>query len=277
MRFGRCAAILLVVAAATTACQSVSTLRYAGEQPMYVFMPERAPATGAPILIFNHGRPFRDPPDGPFSPTSSDGSGEWALANELVQAGIAVALPVRTGYFSTGGPDGERVPCNDPRRDDFERARKAAAADIRAAVEAVKSLPSIDRTRIFVGGVSAGGFASIVSIPALGDDVRGVLSVNGGRCGNRGPSIGGLVHQRELYKDIGAQSRVAVVFFSGTSDTVVPPHSSEQLYEGFCAGRGAACKESVHFVTAQGGQHGVTSMMRAAGQRMIRFLRDGVP
>lgn len=244
---------------------------------MYVFMPNRVPDAGVPILIFNHGRPFRDPPDGVYSPFSPDGAGEWGLATELAQRGIAVALPVRTGYFSTGGPDGERVPCNNPRRDDFERARKAAAADVRAAVEAVKRLPSIDRTRIFVGGTSAGGFASIVSIPALGDDVRGVLSLNGGRCGDRGPSINGLAHQREVYKDVGSQSRVAVVFFSGTSDTIVPLHSSEQLYEGFCAGRGGACKESVYFVTAQGGRHDVRSMMQAVEERIIRFVRDGVP
>ena len=134
MRSWRFVAALLVVAATAAACQSVSTVRYAGQQPMYVFMPDRVPAAGVPIVIFNHGRPFGDPPDGAYSSHSAEGAGNWALATELVRAGIAVALPVRTGYFSTGGPDGEHVPCNAPRRDDFERARQAAAADVRAAV-----------------------------------------------------------------------------------------------------------------------------------------------
>ena len=89
--------------------------------------------------------------------------------------------------------------------------------------------------------------------------------------------INGLADQREIYKDVGSQSRVAVAFFAGTSDTIMPLRSSEQLYEGFCAGRGAACKESVYFVTAQGGRHDVRSMMRAVGERIIRFVRDGVP
>lgn len=248
----------------------VATVRYARNLPMFILMPDLIPAEGAPIVIFNHGRPFTNPSSGNYAPQRYQ-----SLVTLLNQNGIAVALPVRSGYFSAPGPDDEEIPCNSPGPYDFKRAGKAAAQNIRAAVEFVKSLPNINRGRIFVGGTSAGGFGAISAIPVLSEEIRGVFSLNGGRCGDRGDVFNGLAYVQDIYQEIARQSHVPVVFFTGTKDTTIPMHSTQRLYESFCAGRGHQCTESVYFVIAEGADHRVSAMVRVIGEKIVRFVQHG--
>ena len=115
------------------------------------------------------------------------------------------------------------------------------------------------------------------SIPMISEDVRGIFSLNGGRCGKRGKAINGLAHIQEIYKEIAKNSHIAVAFFAGTRDTVVPLYSTQRLYESFCEGRGIRCKESVYLVIAEGASHKSNSMVQRSGQRIVQFINQGDP
>jgi predicted peptidase len=240
---------------------------------MSIFMPNSIPPEGVPIVIFNHGRPFKNVSTKGYYPKTKHS----ALITLLRKNGIASAFPIRSGYFSAGGVDREKVPCNSPTFDSLKSAGKSAAKNISSAVEFVKSLPNINKSRIFVGGTSAGGFGSICSIPMISEDVRGIFSLSGGRCGKRGKALNGLDHIQEIYKEIAKNSHIAVAFFGGTRDIVCPVYSTQRLYESFCEGRGIRCKESVYLVIVEGASHKSNSMVQRSGQRIVQFINQGDP
>jgi predicted esterase len=250
----------------------ISTVQYAGNLPMFIFMPDNIQPEGVPIVVFNHGRPFtEDVSVGAYYPSKD----YPYLITLLKQNGIASAFPIRSGYYSAPGYDSEKVACNSPNSYELKQAGKSASENIKAAVEYVKSFPGINKNRIFVGGVSAGGFASICSIPLISENVQGVFSLNGGRCGKQGKSINGLAYIEKIYKDIAGNSHIPVAFFSGTNDTVVPQYSTERLYKSFCEGRDNRCNESVYLVIADGAEHSVDSMVRKTGEKIVQFIKHG--
>jgi dienelactone hydrolase len=245
-----------------------SIVEYGNDLPIFVYMPDSIPSEGAPIVVFNHGRPFSAVTEGKYQP-------DIYLASILQQNNIAAAFPVRSGYHSARGFDRERVSCNAPNYLQLLAAGKAAAKNVKEAIERVKRLPNINKNRIVVGGTSAGGFASINAIPLISDDVQGVFSLNGGRCGKRGKAINGLENIERIYRDIAEKSHVPVVFYAGTEDTTIPLYSTQRLYDAFCEARGKKCEGSVSLQIVSGANHRVFQMVSEAGDRIVQFVKKG--
>lgn len=174
--------------------------RYGDGLPIKIFLPSKT--TGKyPVLFFNHGRPFRnDVGEGTYNVNIND-----PLVFRMNSAGIAVAFPIRTGYFSAPGFDGERIACNDPTGGQFRSALSSGRDDIVAAIEMIRKIPELDADNVFIGGQSAGGFLTLASLDAYPANVRAAVSFNGGRCGKRGPFFNGIKFASELIS--GASAR----------------------------------------------------------------------
>ena len=190
---------------------TILTTRYGDDLPMTVYFPERG-SKPFPVVVYNHGRPFGQIQSGDFKLSPG-----FPLIGAMNAAGIAVALPVRGGYSPSSGRDRERITCNNPARHEFENAIKAARADVAAAVRKVKTLPDIDAERVFVGGTSAGGFASGGSMAILEGEAKGIFVLNGGRCGKRGSLFRGHEFAVDIFSAAAAESSIPVVFYASAT------------------------------------------------------------
>ena len=229
---------------------SVLTTRYGDDLPMTVHYPEQG-SKPFPVVVYNHGRPFGHIQKGDFRLSPN-----FPLISAMTAAGVVVALPVRSGYSPSSGCDRERISCNNPARYEFENAIKSARADVAAAVQAVKTLPDIDAERVFVGGTSAGGFASGGSMAILQGKAKGIFILNGGRCGKRGSLFRGHEFAVDIFRAAAAESSIPVVFYASVNDKVIPPLSSRGLREATCEARGPQCESSVFWVDVTQAGHG---------------------
>jgi len=245
--------------------------RYSENQPITIYFPQNI-ATAVPVVVFNHGRPFRDVGTGTYRLSKSH-----PLVARLNGAGIAVAVPIRKGYFSSPGWDGERMPCNDPSASDFSRAATAARRDVVAATDYVRSLPRIDKSRVFVAGRSAGGFAIGVSLGELEGKIAGALFFNAGRCGKRGDLFNGIQYAEKLFSRAASASTMRVIFYASAQDDIVPPASTRKLYRAYCKARGSNCPATVFIQDAPGAGHGLSGTIAVVGTSVINFVLDGEP
>ncbi len=248
----------------------IITARY-GDLPITLYLPHRPTQSPSPIVIFNHGRPFHRLAVEAYTLSESH-----LLVGILNSNGIAVAVPVRRGYFFAPGNDGEGVRCDDASAGDFGLAGRSAAKDISDAIRYVESFPTIDKEKIVVGGISVGGFASVFLLSQLDQKVRAVFSINGGHCGRSGSAIGGLHALKSLYRKLGQQTRTPVAFFYGEQDDVVPERSAKELYVGFCSGRGDTCNDTVLIKKIEGVGHNLWNMLQSIEDELLDFIRKNI-
>ena len=250
---------------------TILTTRYGDDLPMTVYFPKRG-SKPFPVVVYNHGRPFGQIQSGDFKLSPG-----FPLIGTMNAAGIAVALPVRGGYSPSSGRDRERITCNNPARHEFENAIRAARADVAAAVRKVKTLPDIDAERVFVGGTSAGGFASGGSMAILEGEAKGIFVLNGGRCGKRGSLFRGHEFAVDIFSAAAAESSIPVVFYASADDSVIPPPSSRGLYEATCKARESRCKDSVFWVDVTRAGHGQWDTTARASDSLLSFVMRGRP
>lgn len=249
-------------------------MRYGDGLPMTVYFPERGSGP-FPVVVYNHGRSFRHHGTTPAAKFAL--SRHFPLVSRLTREGIAVALPVRSGYSPGAGEDGERIRCNNPAGWEFRYAISWARADIADAVAKLKTLPNIDVERVFVGGTSAGGFASGGSMSTLEGKVKGIFVLNGGRCGRRGVLFNGYEYAVEIFSKAASKSSIPIVFYASEHDTVIPPPSTRGLYEATCKARGSRCIDSVFFVDVFGADHGQWKTTEIASNSILSFIMRGTP
>lgn len=237
--------------------------RYDGK-PIAIYLP--AGEGPFPTVIFEHGRPFTTSFNYPYYPTPQ-------LVNTTIGHGYALAIPIRSGYFGDSGTNREQIPCNGPTYADFVRAGEGAAEDVEDAVNYVSSLPYVDNNKLILAGTSAGGFAAINGLSKVDDRVRAVISINGGRCGSRGESIGGLANIAELYKKYAAEASTPIYFLTGNNDDVIPTHSTKTLYNAVCSTRNDCGRRGTTYLVQEArGNHNVPSMM-APYKRTLERIR----
>lgn len=242
--------------------------RFGNGRPIKIYLPEGKEGP-VPIVIFNHGRPFKNIHKGFYTLHRYH-----PIVQYLNVAGIAVAIPVRTGYYSSGGKDGERIPYDRPRYVNFQRAAAAAQRDVGAAVRFVRKLPMIDPDMVYVGGSSAGGFATGVSLGKLEGLVRGAFVFNGGRCGSRGKLSRGIGYAERLFREAAKKSSMPMVFFASDNDSVITPASTKRLYQAFCKGRGSNGARSVFFSDVRYATHDLARTAEVASDSLIKFVND---
>ena len=274
---------LLLLAAAVAGCAtdknlypvgwqgSTLTTRYGDGLPMTVYFPERG-TKPFPVVVYNHGRPFGRIKSGDFKL-----SRKFPLVATMTAAGIAVALPVRSGYSPSLGRDRERITCDNPARHEFENAIEAARADVAAAVSRVKTLPDIDADRVFVGGTSAGGFAAGGSMAILEGEAKGIFVLNGGRCGKRGSLFRGHEYAVGIFSEAAAESSIPIAFYASVNDEVIPPLSSWGLHQATCKARGLRCEATVFWVDVTQAGHGQWDTTARASDSLVSFVTQGRP
>lgn len=234
--------------------------RYSG-RPVLLYLPKYAGPY--PIVLFQHGRPFKMPSQKAYYPNDE-------FVSKTLNSGYALAVAIRSGYFGDTHPDYEKIPCNNPEYDDFEFAADSARNDVGTALRYIRGLNFIDTKNIVLAGTSAGGFTSIASLSSFDDQVSSVISINGGRCGKRGRAIGGLKNIRKLYKEIANDTKSPVYFLAGSMDDVIPEYSTKKLYESFCKIRNdCSAEKSVHLIQAYAGNHHIDSMLDAYAQALL--------
>jgi dienelactone hydrolase len=129
-----------------------------------------------PLAIVSHG----SPPDGSQRPSMEIPTFS-AVSNWLLQRGYMVALPLRRGYGRTGGPWLENFgSCSSP---DYYRAGMITAQDIRTAIDYFRGRPEVQRDRILLIGLSAGGWGSLAAASQNPAGVFAVINFAGGRGG----------------------------------------------------------------------------------------------
>lgn len=245
----------------------VLTARYGADLPITVYYPQNSEASALPVVIFNHGRSFRNWRYGFFTL-----SRQSKLVETLNDAGYAVAVPVRSGYHSAGGYDDEKISCSSPFKGEFQDAAKAAGRDITQAIAMVGNLDNIDGNRITVMGYSAGGFGTLAAMGRFPTGVRAVVSLHGGRCGKRGPMTNGIEYAAEIIRGNAAQSSMPILFISGTRDTIIPTESVRHLRDVVCDARATACKDTVSMTVVEGASHGLTSTISRVDVQLLEFL-----
>lgn len=242
----------------------VLTVEYDGHLPMTIYLPDEA-RRPSPVVVFNHGRPFRN-----IRWRTYKLSERHPFVDNLTRQGFAVAVPIRAGYHSAPGRDGEKIACNAPPRGHFQRALTSGKGNILAAIERLKGLPQIDTSRVFVAGTSGGGFLTLGSLDAYPDNVRGVISFNGGRCGRRGTYFRGLEYAAELISTAAARSDIPVLVVASTRDRTIPAPSSYALTNAICKARQEKCKSTVFLANAVGAGHG----FKSTASHSIRYVLD---
>ncbi len=249
----------------------VLTARYGADLPITVYYPKNSTASTHPVVIFNHRRSFRNWQSGQLT-----FSRDSKTASILNGAGYAVAVPVRSGYHSAGGQDGERISCSQSFKGEFEDAAKSAGRDINAAIQMVGSLDKIDGNRIAVMGYSAGGYATLANMNSFPSGVRAVISLHGGRCGKRGPMTNGIEYATEFVRASAGASTTPILFISGTRDTVIPTESVRHFRDEVCAAHGTACKDTISMKVVEGANHGVANTLTRMDKELIDFLNGAL-
>lgn len=245
----------------------VLTARYGADLPITIYYPSGSKASTHPVVVFNHGRSFKNWRYGQFTLTR-----EHALVTAMNTAGYAVAVPVRSGYHSAGGYDDERISCNAPFKGEFQDAAKAAGRDISQAIQMVSNLENIDSNRVAVMGYSAGGFGTLASMSAFPAGVRAVVSIHGGRCGKRGPMTNGIEYAAEIIHGNAAQSDIPILFISGTRDNIIPTESVQHFRDVVCDARGATCKGTVFMTVVYDASHRLSGTIIQMDNELLDFL-----
>jgi dienelactone hydrolase len=222
-----------------------------------------------PAVVISHGSPAI----GTDRPRTT---GKFAAASAaFVKLGFVVLNPVRRGYGQTGGHwDEDYGRCDVPF---FAEAGLESARDITAATEFLRAQPNVDRDRVVLVGVSAGGWGSLAAANRA-DLVRGVVNFAGGRGGyqknqpNNNCSPDRLVAAAGT---LGKAAKVPTLWIYAENDLFFAPDLARRMYAAWTAAGGNA---TFHMFPAFG-RDGHALFGAAAGvplwrEKVEAFLRE---
>lgn len=211
-----------------------------GGAPLMVTTLFRPPGDAkAPLVVINHG----SPPDGGSRP-STPRQRYSGLASWFVARGYVVAVPLRRGYGETGGGWAEEYgTCNNP---DYVRGGLATAADIRAAIDFMRTQPFVAPDRTIVVGQSAGGWGSVALSSTNPPGVAGIVNFAGGR-GGQSTGLGS-----DSFKNctpnalvaaagkFGSTARVPTLWIYAENDSFFRPELAQRMVQAYTAAGGRA-------------------------------------
>ncbi len=163
--------------------------------------------------------------------------GTWKLNLALAESGAAVLFLVRRGYGASEGKDSEFL-------DTPAESGLAAASDLAAGVEFIKSVEGVKETGIIVMGHSQGGWAAMA---ASSLDLKGVVAtVN--LCGGtnyRKNSIGWVTEQVQRdWADgcsvLGAAARIPSIWIYSENDRNHAPKYVRAMHDAYTGAGGWA-------------------------------------
>jgi dienelactone hydrolase len=222
-----------------------------------------------PAIVISHGSP-PTPTDRPRT------TAKFAAASAVfVKLGFMVLNPVRRGYGPTGGNWEEGYGrCDLPF---YAEAGLESAKDIVAATEYVRTLADVDRERVVLVGVSAGGWGSLAAADRS-DLVRGVVNFAGGRGGyaqnrpNNNCTPDRLVSASGT---LGKAAKVPTLWVYAENDLFFAPELSRRMHAAWTAAGGNA---TFHMFPAFGrdghGLFGATAGPAIWREKVEAFLRE---
>jgi dienelactone hydrolase len=191
-----------------------------------------------PLAIINHGSPAdsaqRPNMDRPRYPS---------LSSWFVSRGYVVVLPMRRGYGESGGTWAENYgSCQAP---DYFSAGLQGAADIKAAMDYMRSQPYVAADRTIVIGQSAGGWATVALSSLNPTGVPGMVNFAGGRGGHQKLAGGGIgnCEPNALVKaagQYGATARVPMIWLYTENDSFFEPKLARRMVDAYDAAGGRA-------------------------------------
>lgn len=183
-----------------------------------------------PLVILSHGSPRELSGRAEFGPRTLR-----AQADAYVKTGVVVAVPIRRGFGGSAGPGETAGGCKIA---DYYGEGMETAQDLRAAIDAVSSEPSVDPSRVVLMGVSAGGWASIAAATRGG--VLGVVNFAGGR-GSQGPdNVCAEDHLISAASRYGSSSRAPELWLYSQNDRYFGPELAKRMFEAFSSAGGRA-------------------------------------
>lgn len=164
-----------------------------------------------------------------------------ALTAWLLARGFAVAIPERPGHGAAGGPYLEsQGPCLLP---DYGKAGLGTAASLIAALDYLRTLPSIRRDGVVVIGNSAGGWGALALASQNAPGVAGIVNFAGGRGGRNHNLPGNTCAPDRLVAaagQFGATARLATLWLYARNDTYFAPELAQAMATAFTTAGGVA-------------------------------------
>lgn len=124
-----------------------------------------------PVLLFNHGS------TGGMRILPTKTLAYPSVAQFFVERGFAVMIPMRRGRGASQGEYGELSGCSS---EVLSSGVERGIADVEAALTFLLKQPWADPTRLVLGGMSRGGFLSVVYPSVRPVKARGVINFSGG-------------------------------------------------------------------------------------------------
>ena len=186
-----------------------------------------------PIVVLSHGSP-RDALE-----RRREGRLRLVAQSErFVAMGFAVLVPTRRGYGASQGAWAEGYgTCADP---DYYAAGLETARDVRAAVDAVRSAPWADASRIVLAGQSAGGFGSVAASSQRFEGLLGVVNFAGGRGSQGDDDVCGESRLVEAMARYGGAARVPELWLYSANDRYFYPALARRMHAAFVRSGGSA-------------------------------------
>jgi dienelactone hydrolase len=192
----------------------------------------------APLAVINHGNPPSRIARRKLKPHACN-----EVARFFTTRGYVVAFPLRRGYGDTGGRFAEGYSCDHP---DYVKAGLAAASDIAAAIQYLKSLPYVAKDSTVVVGQSAGGWGTIALASLNPDGVGRFINFAGGRGGrqegnpgdaNKKCSPSALIAAAGAF---GRSARRPMLWIYTENDSFFDPKTSQSMFAAFKEAGGTA-------------------------------------
>lgn len=179
-----------------------------------------------PLALLTHGTP-RDP---------KDRSGMTALslepqAMEFARRGFVAVVVLRRGYGDSGGGYNEDAhACSHP---DYVGATKESAADLRAAIAYLSTLPEIDSSRVIGVGVSTGGLAMVALTANPPPGLVAAISFAGGRGSRAADRVCNPNDLIAAFAYFGKTSRIPMLWVYSQNDHFFSPQLAQRFYYAF--------------------------------------------
>ena len=196
----------------------------------------RPPASNAvTLVVYVHG----SPPSASDRPRFRLVRCQSALAKWFTSRGYAFVSFLRPGYGVTGGQSVDGIGrCT---VDDYVQAGEQTARDIDALIKVAITLPGIQPSGVIVVGLSAGGWGTIAYDSMPHPKVAVLISMAGGRGGDRHGTPDSNCHPENLAAaagEFGKTATTSMLWVYAENDTFFPPPIAKAMADAFTAGGG---------------------------------------
>jgi dienelactone hydrolase len=229
----------------------------AGPRGLEAMLIRPAEKQAYPLALISHGSPLDTSQRPLMAP-------QWLYwqALEFARRGFAVLIVMRRGYGDSGSSYVEYTCCG-PQH--YQQGTQAMAADLRAAIAAMKGRADVTTKGMIAVGNSAGGLASVVLATDPPPGLAAVISFAGGirwRTADlkiRPDSQDRLV---SAYKMLGRKARTPMLWIYAENDSYFEPDLVRRMHDSF---------------TSSGGRAQLINAPAFGSDGHFLFSKDGIP